>query len=553
MGRPVAAAGIGRAADGLLAKPRLVLGALVAVQVATTILFAFRVPHNGWVYFQGGDQIWLSTTGWLLGQFELPPTEVGYGWPAVFAPITWVTGPTYVQALPAIIALQVLVLAPVALLSVYGIAARIGGRLLGYGAAALWIAAPYLAIPLFVERYHERWVDQFMPQALGLTAMADYASMVLLLVSALFVVRSLSPARVTDAALAGVILGFATGMKPPNALLAFGAGLAYVFARRWRELLVFGAALAPSVLVLALWKERGIGEIPALGLEAAHLAAGAALVAVDLPFTKYFELDIDHWLNQMDQLREFFWSARLAQWAPIAGVLAVARMRGSIAALLAGWLAAFIVVKGFSTRASIEDGSFWRLLMPAWPAYFLLVVSIPSLFPTLPRRLRDRLVAPEAGPIWRGWVAIAAVALIAVPAGAILASTPIPGPEQAVFQDDEGNTILTSVDPSLRLTTRREGDSQRLIWALQPYRADVFYRVYRTPGHQPDTECVTLKDAAAYCRLQMIKLGTTRKTTFMDGSPPPGVTYRVGVGTNYKNDPAAGDVFVLSPPVRAAP
>jgi hypothetical protein len=392
-----------------------------------------------------------------------------------------------------------------------------------------------------------------MPQALGLSAMADYASMVLLLVSALFVVRSLSPATATDAALAGVVLGFATGMKPPNALLGFGAGLAYVSARRWRELLVFGAAVVPGVLVLALWKEKGIGEIPALGLQAAHLAAGTALVAVDIPFSKYFELDVDHWLDQMDQLREFFWSARLAQWAPIAGALAVARMRGSIAALLAGWLAAFIVVKGFSTRASIEDGSFWRLLMPAWPAYFLLVVSIPFLFPTLPRRLRDRLVAAQSESLWRGWVAVAAVALIAIPAAAILTSTPIPGPEKAVFQDDEGNTILTSVDASLALSTRREGNSQRLIWTLQPYRADVFYRVYRTPGRQPDTECVTPKDAAAYCRLQMIRLGTTRKTTFVDGSPPRGVTYRVGVGTNYANDPEAGDVFVLSPPVRAAP
>ena len=35
----------------------------------------------------------------------------------------------------------------------------------------------------------------------------------------------------------------------------------------------------------------------------------------------------------MDQLREFFWSARLAQWAPIAGLVAVLRVRrGAIAA-----------------------------------------------------------------------------------------------------------------------------------------------------------------------------------------------------------------------------
>ena len=95
----------------------------------------------------------------------------------------------------------------------------------------------------------------------------------------------------------------------------------------------------------------------------------------------------------MDQLREFFLSARVAQWAPIAGLVAVLRVRrGPIAALLAGWLAAFLVVKGFSPRATIESGSFWRLLMPAWPAYLLLFASIPLLVPTLARRLG----APDA-------------------------------------------------------------------------------------------------------------------------------------------------------------
>ena len=41
-----------------------------------------------------------STTGWLAGQLDLPPTETAYLWPFVQAPVTWVTGPTYVQAVP---------------------------------------------------------------------------------------------------------------------------------------------------------------------------------------------------------------------------------------------------------------------------------------------------------------------------------------------------------------------------------------------------------------------------------------------------------------------
>src|SRR5262245_33224757 len=203
--------------------------------------------HNGWVYFQGGDQIVNTTTGYLLGRLELPPTEVGYVWSLVQAPMTWFTGGTYVQVLPPLVFLNVLVLAPVALLCVYGIAARIGGRLLGYWAALLWVIAPFAAIPLFIERYHEKWIDQFLPQALGLTAMPDFPSLVLVLAAAYFVVRSIDADRLHDAVLAGLLAGAAGGLKPPNYLFLGGVVLAYPLARRWREGIAFGLALVPGL------------------------------------------------------------------------------------------------------------------------------------------------------------------------------------------------------------------------------------------------------------------------------------------------------------------
>ena len=103
----------GRSVDYLLERPRAVLGTLASAQIAATVVLAFSIPHNGWVWFQGGDQIWLATQGWLLGHLELPPTEVGYLWSLLLTPIMWITGPTYVQALPAAVILQVLVLGPV--------------------------------------------------------------------------------------------------------------------------------------------------------------------------------------------------------------------------------------------------------------------------------------------------------------------------------------------------------------------------------------------------------------------------------------------------------
>ncbi len=44
-------------------------------------------------------------------------------------------------------------------------------------------------------------------------------------------------------------------------------------------------------------------------------------------------------------------------------------------------------------------------------------------------------------------------------------------------------------------------------------------------------------------------VATTRDLTFVDENAPPSATYRVGVGTNWADDPEAGDVFAFSPPV----
>lgn len=548
-----AARGAGRTLDYLLERPRAVLAALAAVQMAATLVLALRVEHNGWVYFQGGDQIWFTTTGWLLGRLQLAPTEASYLWPLVQAPMTWLTGPTYVQLLPTLVLLNVLVLGPIALLCVYGIAGRIGGRLLGYWAALLWVIAPYAVIPLFVERYHEKWTEQFLPQATGLTAMADYPSMVAVLAAAFFVTRSLSPQRVPDAVLAGLLLGAAGGLKPPNLLLGFGAALAYPMARRWREAFAFAAAAALGLLMLAFWKQRTLGTLPVFALQEVRLAAGATPAAFDLNFDKYLQLDLDHWRLQMDQLREFFFSPRLAQWAPFAGILAVLRVhRGAIAGLLTGWLGAFILVKGFNENADIQANTFWRLLMPAWPAYLLLFASIPLLVPTLFRRLGPRLTPSADHSVRARWVVLALALTILLPAAATAASSRVAPPTPAILPLSASGEILTPVDAGVAVTTERAaGSTLRLSWKDGPWRARVFYRVYRSTNPDGDLQCVTSNDVTWVCYFIGEQIGTTRDRSFVVTTPSPGATYRVGVGTNWTNDPNLGDIFAFSPPVRA--
>ena len=548
-----AARGAGRTLDSLLERPRTVLGTLAGAQIAATMALALRIEHNGWVYYQGGDQIWFATTGWLLGRLELAPTESSYLWPLVQAPITWLTGPTYVQVLPALVLLNIFVLGPIGLLCIYGIASRIGGRLLGYWTALLWVIAPYAAIPLFVERYREKWNELVLPQATGLTAMADYPSMVAVLAAAFFVTRSLSPGRLADAALAGLLLGAAGGLKPPNLLLGVGAALAYLLARRWREAVAFGAALALGLLMLAYWKQQTLGDVPAFTLEEVRLAAGAAPLALDvnINWDKYFQLDLDHWRTQMGQLREFFWSPRVAQWVPFAGLLAVIRVRRSaIAGLLAGWLGAFLIVKGFNPNADIQEASFWRLLMPAWPAYLLLFASIPLLVPTLFRRLGPRLTTPADRSVRARWVVVALVLTVLVPAAATAASTQIAPPTPAVVPWTASGDILTSVDTGIAVTTESAGEGMRLSWTGGPWRADVFYRVFRGTLPDGDLLCTTTRNVTWVCYFHGEPLGTTRDRTFVVENPQPGATYRIGVGTNWANDPELGDIFTFSPPVR---
>ncbi len=119
-------------------------------------------------------------------------------------------------------ALNVLVLGPLATWAVYALAARIAGVGAGLWCAALWVIAPYAAIPLFVDRYHERYVEQLLPQALGFTQLADYPSMVLTALGGALLVRALEPGRQHEAIAAGLLAGYAAGIKPANYLFLAG-------------------------------------------------------------------------------------------------------------------------------------------------------------------------------------------------------------------------------------------------------------------------------------------------------------------------------------------
>jgi hypothetical protein len=546
------ATAVGGLCDRIIGRPRVFLALLAAVQIVATVALGLAATHNGWVWFQGGDQIWFASDSWAFGHLKLPPGDVGPGWGFVLTPATLLLGSTFVEAMPLIAMFNVLVLGPVALFSVWTIAGRIGGRALAVWASILWVAAPFAAILLFVQRYHERWVDQFLPQALGLTGMADYPSMVALLVVAAFVVRSLDTRAWTDAALAGCALGFAGLMKPPNYLIVPGILLAYLLARQLREAAVVAAAVVPSLVALTIFKERGLGFIPLFAVEETRVALGA-VVGVKLDLNRYIDLDLDRWRVQMAQLREYLWSARLAQWAPLAGALAVARVRLPVAALLATWLGAFVVLKGNAPQASIEANTFWRLVMPAWPAYLLLLASIPLLFPTLLRRLgaRARPPLPHGAGRRTAWVGIAILAVLPL---VFVSFVPKLDDASLVIRQERGTILLTPVRSELAATATREPSGAiRLDWSAPKWGSTLSYRVYQADFQGSDVYCPPNQTWAIRCTLEADLVAQTSETSWTDPNPAPDSVYRIGAAVRYDSEVDGADVFALSPSVVPPP
>ena len=101
-----------------------------------------------------------------------------------------------------------------------------------------------------------------LPSALGLTALGDFPSMVTLLVSAYFILRSVTTRAGVDAVAAGLAAGLALTIKPANLLFLPASIVAYAIARRPRALAVFAAALLPGLIGLTIWKYRGLGYLP---------------------------------------------------------------------------------------------------------------------------------------------------------------------------------------------------------------------------------------------------------------------------------------------------
>lgn len=551
-----AAAATATSARALPWQPWSVLGPLVLVQWAALAAFALTVQHNGWLYYQGGDEAAYYTSAWSLADAHLPVTAIGWGWSTLLTPVAAVVGPSFLQAVPVIVVLQALLLVPVALLSVYSIASRLGGRGLGYAAAAAWIAAPYAVILAVDPRYHDRWVEQFLPQALGLTGLADFPSMVALLAAAALILRALAGRGRADTVLAGLVTGFAIGIKPANAIFLVGAALAFLLARRLGQGLLFALALVPALLALAVWKQRGLGELPLFALGTQALAAGGSLGGISLPRppsllgsavgATYIDIDWGRIDSNLVTLREYFWNSRLYQVLPFIGLAAVLRRSLPAAGLIGGWFAAFFVIKGSNEYATVDSGGFFRLLMPGLPAYILLAAAIPLLLPVAGGRLaaagRSLRVPRLRRP--RLTLALAATVLALAPLLLFAVSPHLPG--GTAMNYFQNNTYIPIGSPALSAATGAAG-AVTLSWD-RPSTSGVgiWFKVMRT-SREP-LYCLTVAGATTDCAYisEVETLAMTRETSFTDRPAAGKWWYTIGVVANWLDDPTKGDVLLIS-------
>ena len=526
--------------------PAYVLGALVAVQWLALLALAVTVKHNGWLYYAGGDQLWHYSGAYLLAHGHLPPAYVGYGWSIMLLPVSWFAGASLVSALPAIVVFNTVVLLPVALLCVYGIASRIAGRLFGYFAALLWIVLPYFGI-LFVEPgYHQKYTELTLPQLLGLTSVPDFPATVALLVSAYLCLRALDSAGWQTAAAAGLAAGWSIAIKPSNTIFLVAPFLLLVVERR-RALPMFFAGLLPAVLTLALWKFRGLGELAAAPAEPIRLASGIGGL-----LSRIHRPSLNSWahLHQvLDALREHFWAARVMEWLPVAGSIAfLARSRRAFL-LVGSWFTVFLLAKGTYIPASIDDASFFRILMPAFPAYLLLAAAVVLLVPGVRAR------PARSSPLLNGRrlsVALAAAVLVfaVLPLGVIAATPRLHDLGQLAAKVGNQGSLIP-VSSALGITASTRGKLVHLKWRSRSSgAASVFYRVLRTKGSGGGVACAgRLRNSSDNCVLFADEVGSVRSPTFDDQPGPGSWSYRIGIAANWLNDPSLGDVYVVSAPV----
>lgn len=524
--------------------PALLLVPMIAVELGVAAWFALHTPHNGYVWYSGGDATEYWTEQWAVGHMLLPQPPIGWGLPVLYAWVPLLTGTTILNGLPVIVLLQATVLVPLATVLLFFVAERLYGRLFAVWASALWVAAPVLLVLGFQRHdYREAFAQEVIaPHWFGLTNMADFPSLVLILGCALALLRTLDGGRDRDALLAGLLIGLLIGLKPANAFFLPAAAVLLVATRRPRTLLLAAVAIAPALLTLAVWKQRGLGYLPLTSYVPLREALGPAPMLLGVSLRDYIPWDPHHLGRELSDLREVFWSVRVLEFLAIGGAVGALRRLPTRGLFLVLWFAAFMLVKGSYRQANISDASYFRLTLPGLPAFLLLSASVVFLVPRLGRRMAAVRPAPRA--VSRS--AVAAVALLTgvIPLAVLLAAHSAASPR---FARDNATATEAPISGALTPRVQLLRDRARLSW--HPVRgggATAHYVLFRAA---PGTDGCTLPTRGAMeCFLAIDSAQPLAGTSAV--VPRGQATYRVAAAANNTAAVNGSDLILLGPPVR---
>jgi hypothetical protein len=519
----------------------------------------FGSAHNGWIYQDGNDGPWYWTSAWTLSSLHVPTTAVGLGWPYLLTPLAAIFGPDMANGLPAIMLLNVLILAPAAVIGMYLLGEQLAGRLFGLWTAVLWVLLPGIALILYRAQTRPLVIDSFLPTATGLNALSDFPSMVCAIWAAYLLFRALDRNDGLDGVFCGVVLGFLILLKPANGPLLLAAGGVLLLTLRLRALLGTAVAIVPALIALTVWKRTGSGSIailppsPGGGSHAPGAPAPAAPGrleqlyhrAID-GFHHYINFNWAHLSANVRDLEEVFWSVRMLEFLLIAGTIALiarARWKG---VLVVAWFVAFALIKATNVDASVKTTSVYRYLLPAWPAWVLLVAAVVLLWPTSPvtrsrRRVEDEGRARAVRPAPRALVVTAGVILALVPLVVAVAASPVSA--GTIAQLSYSTAQVPIVD--FRLSAKRtNGDTVRLRWAApRTGRARYAYRIFKGLNDG----CTVYGQGAPACLFFTPGLADTTRSTFEDRNATGAAVYRVGLVGGWSTEQPS--VLLLSKPL----
>lgn len=538
--------------SGRVARTRAVpgLAVLCLLQLGEAVWFAFNTTHNGWVWHSGGDSTSFWTETWALGHLLVPPAAIGYGLPVYYAWIPLVSGPSLLNGLPVVAVLQLAVLVPLALVLFWLVADRLFGRVYAWFAAALWVAAPLLMLLGFVKSYHSVFEDFFLaPHWYGLTNMADFPSMVVVLAAAWLTLRAIDRADPTDYLLAGLMAGVALGLKPANGFFLPAVAVLLIATRRWQLAAVWVAGIVPALITLALWKERGLGYLPATshGYQQLHVAAGAAM-PLAFSTSHYIPLDFHHFTDELHNLREVFWSLRFLEFLVVAGLFGVIRRSPLKGVFVATWFVAFCVVKASTSGSDFPSATYFRLTEPGLPALILVVAGAFYCLPVAGRRL-----APVAAPTiarlslrdFDRRLLIPATTLCAVVPLLLIAIARIPSTDRTIR--DENRVQEAPISNAFHLTAQRRGNMVTLRWKTPSHGSTTPSFLVFASGD--NNGCDPLPRGARHCKFNtMPAITTTRATAYAVRLPArERQWFRVALVADYLTTDVGGDLMLMSP------